>query len=115
MALPADLAAMLGQLSAMRAPDRDFVLAQLGPDGTRKLLPLLDQFQRIEISDGLQAMVAQSAREDAPADMTRRGAAALRQAASNADVALPSVATKKVSVRESGVLARASSWLGLGA
>ena len=115
MTLPADLTVMLSQLAAMRAADRDFVLAQLGPGGEHKLLPLLEQFQQTQISDGLGAMIAQCARDDTPAGMTRRGATALRQAASAAEGKLPTVAPNKVGARAGGALSRGRAWLGLSA
>jgi hypothetical protein len=113
MALPADLAAILGQLAAMRAPDRDFVLAQLGPDGEQKLLPLIAQFQQTQISEGLQTLIAICADDQTPANVTRRGSAALRRAASKAEDVPPAAATA-MGKSDGGVLSRGRAWLGLG-
>ena len=114
MTLPADLAAMLNQLAAMRAADREFVLAQLGPGATHKLQPLLEQYHQTQISDGFKAIIGQCARDDTPAGMTQRGAAALRRAASAAEGALPAVIPNKAGMRNSSVLSCGLAWLGLG-
>lgn len=115
MAHPADLAAMLSQLAAMRPVERDFVLAQLGPDGEHKLLPLLGQFQQTQLSNGLEALITQCSRDDTPAGMTRRGAAALRRAASESEGGFPAAATNKLGTRGNGIMSRGRAWLGLGA
>lgn len=114
MGHPDALEAMLSRLSAMRGVDRDFVLERLGPEGAARLLPLLEQYSKAQISDGLRAAIMLAEHDDVPANMTRRGAAALRRAAQETGPAPGAAVEGKAATNQHSMFGRGLVWLGLG-
>lgn len=84
---------MIERLAALPAPDRDFVLGQLGSTGEQQLLPLLEKARQSDNSIGLKSLIAEAGRDDPPDGMTQRGAEALVRASRRGqeDIAAPSL------------------------
>lgn len=80
MTVSPDLAEMIERLAALPAPDRDFVLGQLGSTGEQQLLPLLEKARQSDISIGLKSLISEAGQDDPSDGMTQRGAEALVRA-----------------------------------
>lgn len=81
MGLSPQLTAALRRFSAYGQPDRNVILEQLGEDLQARLMPLLDQVDRIEPSLSLLAALDTARSGGVPAGMTRRSAEVLAKLA----------------------------------